>query len=296
MSKNYGDIEQLVLKQFSVGEEFNFKKDRYKVLLSAKPRPSSGECKTDVYVKAADSDGNLSEFKISIKSANADFLENKITLSRAKQILGPEAHQIISNSLNQIKSNFLNDYLVTFNQYRKTEPKSIKIGWKFEFLDKGSEDCKIVLTDAQKIDIYAGTNLGSDKIHAKVKGITVPNSGISNYLLPVESIHNMSLQKTVDNLEDISDYARSREIYFACKAINYRATPDKWDGNRALAVYVDWKLIDGQLSAEVIFNRPLQIGADDVGNNIRRLLRKLQINSKNFEELEKYLKNVKYFK
>lgn len=39
------------------------------------------------------------------------------------------------------------------------------MGWKFEFINKlGGKKCGIIdLTDQQKIDIYAGTNLNLDK-------------------------------------------------------------------------------------------------------------------------------------
>lgn len=44
------DTEHSVEKLFPVGTTFFFEGKEYKVLLCGKPRPSQGECKTDVYM------------------------------------------------------------------------------------------------------------------------------------------------------------------------------------------------------------------------------------------------------
>lgn len=39
----------------------------------------------------------------------------------------------------------------------------------------------------------------------------------------------------------IKDYVKMHpDIYFACKALNYRTFAEKWDGNRPLSVQVNW--------------------------------------------------------
>ena len=60
------DTEHSVEKLFPVGTTFFFEGKEYKVLLCGKPRPSQGECKTDVYIKgiASDEGGNLAASKI----------------------------------------------------------------------------------------------------------------------------------------------------------------------------------------------------------------------------------------
>jgi len=50
-------------------------------------------------------------------------------------------------------------------------------------------------------------------------------------------------------------------------------------------VYVDWKLIDGKLEGEIIFNEPLSTKGNAVGNNVRALLKKLNISDENFGDL-----------
>lgn len=116
-------------------------------------------------ILAQDDLGNQKEFKISVKQNNADFLENKISLDRAIEILGSDAQSIIERSIAKIKKTFEDDYLVYFKPYKKTKALSLTMGWKFEFINKlGGKKCGIIdLTDQQKIDIYAGTNLNLDK-------------------------------------------------------------------------------------------------------------------------------------
>ena len=103
--KSFTDIEEQIRNCFSVGSVFEKNGENYEVLRSGKPRPSKGECKTDLYVEAI-SKKKKKEFKISIKKTNHDFLENKINLERAEQIFGKNASQIISNSTKQIKNEF----------------------------------------------------------------------------------------------------------------------------------------------------------------------------------------------
>ena len=48
------------------------------------------------------------------------------------------------------------------------------------------------------------------------------------------------------------------EIYFACKALNYRTFTRKIEGKRDLAVLVDWNIDNGKLTPKLVFNQPLQ--------------------------------------
>ena len=43
-------------------------------------------------------------------------------------------------------------------------------------------------------------------------------------------------------MQPIEHFAKQQDIYFVCKALNYRANKDKWDGDRSLSVYVNWFL------------------------------------------------------
>lgn len=290
MSK-FGDTERKIKDLFLQVKNFSYECREYTVLKCGKPVVSKGECKTDIYVLAQDETGCQKEFKISIKQNDADFLENKISLNRAIEILGNDAQAIIEKSINKIKKSFEDDYLVYFNSYKKTEALCLKMGWKFEFINKiGGEKSGIIdLTEQQKIDIYAGTNLSSDKKNSSVNGQTIVNSGVANYIITVDA-EDHNLDYYLAKMQPIEDFAKSQKIYFACKALNYRVNKNKWDGDRPLSVYVDWFLDkDGKLQGKLNFEKPLSVKGHFIGTNIKKLLTVLGIDKNNFNELKKYL-------
>lgn len=297
MSKTFSQTEVDIQAKFKPGTNFIFKQTDYTVLISGKPSPSKGECKTDLYILAENKNGKTIEIKVSIKQHNADFLENKMSLERAIQIFGDDAQSTIEKSILKIKQSFLNDFLVTFNKYGKTEAKTLKIGWKFELLNKGGGDkCGLLqLTDDQKLNVYAGTNLTIDKKNSKVNGLEIVDSGIANYIFELEDGKIYSSQTIIDNLQDMNNFVVGKNIYFACKAINYRVTADKWDGNRPLSVYVNWSIVNDQLLAKIMFSNPLGSSANDIGNNIKSLLKILKIDDANFYQLKNFLHDVKYY-
>lgn len=288
---NFGETERKIKQLFLEIKNFSYDCREYTVLKCGKPTCPKGECKTDVYVLAQDETGYQKEFKISIKQNNADFLENKISLDRAIEILGDDAQAIIKNTITNIKSSFEEDYLVYFNSYKRTEALCLKMGWKFEFLNKtgGDKSGLFDLTDQQKIEIYAGTNLSKDKKNASVNSQIIENSGVANYIIIVDK-ENQGIDYYLTKMQPIEDFAKSQNIYFSCKALNYRANEDKWDGNRSLSVYVDWYLDeDGKLQGKLIFDKPLSVKGDVIGENIKQLLITLGINKSNFHELRKLL-------
>ncbi|NOQ65559.1 MAG: hypothetical protein GQ582_13695 [Methyloprofundus sp.] len=289
MTTSFSNSETRLQAIFSVGKTFHYKNAEHTIIISGKPRPSSGECKTDLYIKTVDTSMHEHEIKISIKQFNADFIENKITLERAIQIFGNTAQDIIKMALQQIQSQFTEEPLILFNKFRRTEAKSIKIGWKFELLNKksGDKSALINLTQKQIIDVYSGTNLLGDKRHANVNSKIINDSGIANAILFMDpNNHSKNLQDYANDIQDIKDYCRDKTVYFACKAINYRATPKKWDGNRPLAVWVDWRLNNDVLSGTLNFSAPLSMKANHIGSNIQSILDQLGINKDNFYELK----------
>lgn len=294
MSK-HGGTERSIINLFESAKEFIFENDKYEIINIGKPRPSKGECKTDIYILTKNlSTGLNREFKISIKQNDADFLENKMSFERATEIFGGQAKDVIIKSIKFVEKSFFDDYLIYFKRFKRTEDKCIKIGWKFELLNKygGERSGLLLLTDEQKIDVYSGSNLNADKKNAKVNGLEICNSGVANFILKVKNIDE-ELDFYIQNLKPIEEFAITKDIYFACKAINYRSKVDKWDGNRPLSVFVNWSLVNNLLSAEFVMNNPLEIKANEIGENIRDILNRLNIDSSNFSELKKYLdKNV----
>ena len=167
MSKTFSESEKHVLNMLCVGKKFILDKTQYIVIKSGKPTCSSGEPKTDIYIRAK----NLScsakdiELKISYKQDNADFLENKMTAERAEQILGSDWKNIIIKSTEKLRVEFEKRPLIYKEGYKHTEKGCFTLGWKFELLRKKSGELseKLDLTRAQVRDVYSGSNISEDK-------------------------------------------------------------------------------------------------------------------------------------
>lgn len=288
----YGQTEHDVTNLFPKGKEFFYDDHHYKVIISGKPRPSRGECKTDTYIRAIDENQDIREFKISIKQTNAEFLENKMTLERAKEIFGNDAQEIIKNCIASIAQNIKTDYLIHVKSGHHTEAKSIRLGWKFELLrnDGGNRAGNINLTREQKLNVYAGTALSDEKKNCMVDGKKIDGSGIANMFVELEPGEN-DLKTVLDKMIPIEVFIDSNnsDLCFACKALNYRATPDKWDGDRPLAVYVDWKLEDGTLTSKVVMDKPLEHRGNEIGERVRAILKQLKISEANFSAIRNYV-------
>lgn len=264
MAKTFGNAERHILNLFSKGSTFTYDGLDYIVIFSGKPTCKKGEPKTDIYIAAKDIHHNIKEFKISFKKENADFLENKINAERAKQLFGDDWMNIICSATSVLRNEFLSRMLIYKEKLGKTDKGAITLGWKFELLnvESGQLSGNMYLTRKQVIDVYAGTNLTDDKKDASVNGKTVPCSGIANYIL-FENIPVTTIQEAVDALITIENYVdENPNVYFACKALNYRTFCQKYDGNRPLAVYVDWFVTNGKLDYEINFDTPLKRGGD----------------------------------
>lgn len=293
MGKKFSNTEIEILNLFKINSRFNFKGKNFKILEAGKPYPQcKGECKTDLYLKLEDEDKLRYELKISIKQTNADFLENKIKLERAKEIFGEKAQEIIKKSTESIKEKFSSP-LVYINSSGKTEAGAITIGWKFELLNKlsGQKSGFLLLNKKQKIEVFSGINLPEEKRNSIVNGKIVENSGIANFIL--DNVNPVSLptspEEVIENLKNIEDYVENKNIYFACKAINYRTLKDKWDGNRPLAVYIQWFLKEDKLKHKIIFDSPLEKKANEIGENLKNICNELRINSDSFQNIKNYI-------
>ena len=279
MPKTFSKEEKLIRTLFPIGTTFNYDNVSYEVIEVGKPFSEKGEPKTDIYICAISKNHEKKEFKISFKKGNADFLENKISKERAQQLFGENWSKIIKQSIDALESSFQSKKLIYKEQEGHTEKGSITLGWKFELVNKinGALSGKIILDKDQVIDVYAGTNLEDEKKNAKVNGILIDDSGIANFILIGETDFN-SAQEVIDKLISVKDYVQQNpEVYFACKALNYRILKDKWDGDRPLAVYVEWSVSSGKLSHSLVFNEPLEKKGNEVAEKLKTSLETLNI-------------------
>lgn len=274
---DFGDAERRILAFMTVGTEFVFREKNYKVILSGKPTCHKGEPKTDIYI-LAESTSDKVEMKISYKKENADFIENKMSAERAEQLFGDNWSDIIEQSTTAIRERFEERMLIYKNKFKRTEKGAITLGWKFELLNKNSGDLsgKMLLTKEQVIDVYAGGNLADDKRNAMVAGRVIKNSGVANYILMDENVH--SAQDVIDKMVPIKAYVMMHpDIYFACKALNYRTFAEKWDGDRPLSVQVNWNAEENKLVPELVYDKPLTVKGNEVAGRLLRYMKMLNI-------------------
>lgn len=281
MNRNFGDAERHIQALFNEGSVVTYNNEQYVILKSGKPTCSSGEPKTDVYVLFRKiNDNKHYDLKISIKKSNADFLENKISSERAEAILGPDWQSIITNSTLNIRDSFENRSLIFKEKSGRTNKGSITLGWKFELVNKisGELSGNIILSHDQILDIYSGTNLSDDKKHASVNGEIIENSGVAYFILEGELDHFSTAEEVMSSVVPISEYIQQNgNIYFACKALNYRTFESKFDGNRPLSVFVDWNVVNNKLTPTLVFNNPLNTKGNAVANKLLNSLSQLNI-------------------
>ncbi|EFH23653.1 hypothetical protein NEIPOLOT_00625, partial [Neisseria polysaccharea ATCC 43768] len=204
---------------------------------------------------------------------NADFVENKIKADRAEIIFGNNWAEIIQSSTTNIRRKFLDKNLIFKKSKGRTDNGSITLGWKFELVNKlnGELSDKVDLTTEQLLDIYVGNNLDEEKKNASVNGVIIPNSGVANYILIGDEFS--STEEILDKIVSLDEYVRNNpNIYFACKALNYRSFEDKFDGDRPLAVQVKWEVVNGKLTHELIFDKPFQCNGNKVAKQLKQCL------------------------
>jgi len=290
---SFSETEKKVRELFKKGTQFTFEGKQWTVLECAKPRPSSGECKTDVYLRVGRSDDKR-EIKISVKQTNAEFFENKMSYSRAQEVFGKDVDKILSDSLISIKDKFDEQCLIHLKQFGHTEAKSIKLGWRFDFVNKKSAHLsgELKLTKDQLIDVYSGTNLDDGKRNARVNDEVVADSGVANYFLILDPNKAFDMRKCIEGLTKISDYVNChQELFFTCRALNYRVSESKWDGNRPLFVYVNWDLANGKLKGDLKFSEPLKKKGNEIGGKVKSLLQQLNISADNFDSIRDVVDN-----
>lgn len=273
----FGDAERRILSYFKIGSKVVYKNKEYEIVEAGKPTCSYGEPKTDIYVLVKNA-FDTEEIKISYKKENADFLENKTNAERAEQLFGEDWRLVIEQSTYAVKEQFEERARIYKEAFRRTEKGSITLGWKFELLNKPAGDLsgRMNLTRQQIYDVYAGTNLSDDKKDAFVNGRKVHNSGVADYILVTDCVN--SAQDIINQMIPISEYIEMNpNIYFACKALNYRTYASKYDGNRPLAVQVDWKIYDGKLVSDIVYEYPLEKNGTEMANRLLDCLKYLSI-------------------
>ena len=112
------------------GSNIIFNGQPKRILLAEKPSYASGEGKTDIYCLLDDK----TEIKISYKKNNADFLENKLTAKRAKEIFGKSWKEILINSIKPLIPLFEESEIYFPKSKGKIYAGSYTMGWRCDLI------------------------------------------------------------------------------------------------------------------------------------------------------------------
>lgn len=291
---DFGPAERRMLSYFVKGTQLKYKDSIWTVVESDKPTCSAGEPKTDIYVSLQNAEC-IEEIKISYKKKNAEFLENKTSAERAEKIFGDDWRKIIERTTTSISSNFKNRMRAYTEKFGKTQKGSFTLGWKFELMlvPGGDLSGTIDFTYEQIFDVYAGTSLPKDKRDAMVNERIIKDSGVASHILHDDAEAISSAQDIIDRMVTIDEFIKIHpKIFFACKALNYRSFDDKYDGNRPLAVQVDWRIDDGKLVSDLVFDKPLELNGTEMANRLIKCMKAIEIN--NTDDLSNDNTDMKY--
>lgn len=263
MQKNYAKLENTVLSQFIENQKIQYQNKEFLVLLSGKPKTNKGgEPKTDCYIKLKDlSNEKIHEYKISckLKSSN-EFQENKIRAERAEEILGPNWKNIITKTSTKIDNLFKERPLNNPNGYKQNKYGHLVLGWKIEIASKERLLSAELELSEQKIKdyIYKGTNQKEVKKNSYINNIKVKDSGIANYILIAEIEDINSPKDVLDKIIDIDKHKiKKHYLIFTGNTYNVNKPKNKTDGNRSLAVRIEWELKNDELYPNIKYDSPL---------------------------------------
>ena len=261
---------------------FELNSSKYKIIQLSKPTVSGGggETKTDIYIKAKNrSNGNEEEIKISYKRQSFSFVENKIKSHRAEAIYGKEWSEIICEQINEIRDNFLAKPLIYFESIGHTERGSFTLGWRYEMEHNGKR--KLQVKVKQDIAAQVWKNKGAQARYRDgiVDGEKIPFSGMPNFCLTIEPDDVKTADDVFRNLVSMDELIQTHgNITAAFLAQNYRSHKQKQEGNkRHLGVWINWKIVNGKLDCEYVFDKPLEMESRPRLENLKDCLKELGI-------------------
>lgn len=248
----YMQKENSVLGLFKEGEVVEYAGRSYLVKTADKPfaQDSRGEPKTDVYILLEDRmSGEAKEIKISYKSENYQFLENKMSGTRFFKIFSKAEQKEILELLP--KNDRVNREFEISTADLLNEDTRLTLGYRLDIMASDATGyMPITVSEETMAEILGGAQLEEVKRNGMIHGQQVENSGVANYILVGDNFENANeaLSKIIPISEYVKDESK-RVIALAPKAVNmipHRAKHfggDKakpWDGNRPLAISLKW--------------------------------------------------------
>ncbi len=273
--KDYGNLEYKILNLFRTGTIFRYNNDKYKVLLSDKPKTQrgGGEPKTDVFIRGKSLKSNrIIDFKISVKMDMTNiFVENKITHERFNEIFSKESQKTISETL----------YENVFPQIlEKTkmiyESKRFPLGWKCEIAlnDNRRNRVHIKVSSQEAEEIYTGNKRPLNFKNAVVSREVIENSGVPDFILSTTENEVNTPEEIFSRLVPIQEYVEKPEnqefdVILTGLGLFVKNEKDrffKWDGNRPLLVGVRWVKNDNGIQGIVDINNLFGYRGNEMAN------------------------------
>lgn len=277
--KDYFKLEQNIIDAFSTIGIASFENELYELSLVGKPRPSDhkGECKTDVYVLLHHiSNHSFKELKISVKNKKThEWQESKLTKERAVEIFGSDYENIISTHTLSIKDKFESTKLFYRDKYRNTEAFSLTMGWRLEITVK-PRNLSVPLDLPNDIIVdsfYKGSNLPIHKKDCLVNNQVIKNAGVANYILYIDDEDSTDIDFILNHLIPLENFV-APPLYLAFIANNYRFIKNKIDGNRPLAVYVQYHISGNELKHRIFYENPLKFKGKELSISLINSMKK----------------------
>ena len=268
---------------------FQLNSSKYEIVQLSKPTVSGGggETKTDIYIRAKNKSNNKEEeIKISYKKPSFSFVENKIKSNRAKAIYGNNWSKIIQEQINEIRDNFLAKPLVYFEKNGRIEKGSITLGWRYEMEHSGSRSLGVKIKQDIAAQVWENKGAQAQYKDGIVDGKEIPLSGMPNFCLTIDPEDINTPDDIFGNLVSMKELILTHgDITAAFLAQNYRSHKQKQEGNRRhLGVWIEWKILNGKLACEYVFDKPLEMESLPRLENLDECLREIGIDlRKNFK-------------
>lgn len=269
---DFAKSEEKLISLFAPGAKFVYNEKEFVSLYSGKPKSQGrgGEGKTDVFIVAKDQTGQLELIKISYKQKNADAYESWVTAERAEEIFGAKWKQVMKNSINENAEGFYTSFSQSKPVGSAGEPDSYVLGYAFDIRSNPRKlSTKLSLSNAQKKDIYSGSNMSPAKRNSIVKGKQRPDSGVASHILVADNVKTP--QEAIDKMMTIDDYVKNhpQDLYITYKAVNAQKDKNYEVSKRSLAVTTKYQLQkNGSIDSKLFTDASLGSTSQDAGKDL----------------------------
>ena len=207
------------------------------------------------------------------------FVENKIKSHRAEAIYCKKWSEIICEQINEIRDNFLAKPLIYFESTGHTERGSFTLGWRYEMEHNGKRKLQVKVKQDIAAQVWKNKGAQAQYRDGIVDGEKIPFSGMPNFCLTIEPDDVKTADDVFRNLVSMDELIQTHgNITAAFLAQNYRSHKHKQEGNkRHLGVWINWKIVNGKLDCEYVFDKPLEMESRPRLENLKDCLKELGI-------------------